>query len=63
MFALTPDLARSPLPRLQVIVDVGPDYRLSAATVCRHMTANTAVVIASAPGEWVGVNGGCEWWV
>lgn len=33
-----------------VRVPVGPDYRLCARTVSRHMTRNTAVVVASAPG-------------
>jgi sphinganine-1-phosphate aldolase len=29
---------------------VGKDLRLSAAAVRRHMTGNTAIVVASAPG-------------
>lgn len=29
---------------------MGSDYRLSAATVKKHMTRNTAIVVASAPG-------------
>ena len=41
-----------------VVVSVGSDYRLSAATVCRHITANTAIIVASAPGEGEGGRGG-----
>lgn len=33
-----------------IVVPVGPDLRLSAATVKRYMTRNTAIIVASAPG-------------
>ncbi|GAX84109.1 hypothetical protein CEUSTIGMA_g11532.t1 [Chlamydomonas eustigma] len=33
-----------------VVVKVGSDYRLSARQVKRHVTSNTAIVVASAPG-------------
>lgn len=31
-------------------VPVGPDYRLAAAEVKRHINKNTVLIVASAPG-------------
>lgn len=32
------------------VVRVGSDLRLHAATVAKHVNANTAIIVASAPG-------------
>jgi hypothetical protein len=44
------------------VVPVGPNYRLSAATVRRYMNGNTAILVASAPGFPHGLVDDVEVW-